>query len=791
MYLVEVALQNVCGFAESVRMRLENRLNVLELSTEQRRALVDAWYFTLFPDPSRATATAHLVGAGEAKGVLTIYGRDKRIYRLARDLGSGATKLYAYQQDRKKYRLLTEVTQEAAQYVRVQQRLPDEVSYERLFLVEPDSLPSLGSHAKTRSGTPVVGASGAAWGEAASFGATPALGQANPFAGPPAGMPPGAPPSGAPNPFAGPSQFGGGPSQFGGGPSQFGGGPSQFGAAPVNMMNALVRSEIEGGGPSPVDPVEDMKAELRRLKKSLQVVEQASQAQTELDELTRRKGELSGLTEKLAAAVTAREKAEFEVEQFEDISQIPGVLREKLATFEDTEARHRDEVLKANEDMALVEEQLDGGTPRGFGQDPYFWGGSAVTVGSLGAAVGFGLPWLALINLVGASVAAASVIRWITEQEQHVKLKARSRSVVERKARIQKQYELDTAVVKRMLREMEVVDPSELIARLDEAERKREALSEAQQVEQDLKSDPAVMDAYQELDRVEVRLRELEAAVMGTAGTDESPEVMRRRIVQLEKQLVSASAPTAPGSTADLATRSPARGNSIPQPRRTSSLQTPPPSDISAPDDGDDDDGYGSGYGGSGGGFTPGGHHLSGLWAAGTGGLPPAGGFGGAGGYGGGGGTGSLGLPPDRSRELIQAGTDLTQQPIESFLSALEPRFMAYLGALTDGVYARCAFGARGEVTVVDQQGIEVPYVALRGERLDLVDVALRLSVAEAVVSKVRIPLLIDDPFEGFPRKRRRLFVQMIEYLAQLTQVLVLSKADDLNGHRVELQARG
>src|SRR5688572_18369904 len=153
MILVELALQGAKGFPPLVRMGLKPGINIFRCPDPTlRSAVVDATYHTLFPDPSRGSATAHLVGAAQTRIALTFFGRDKITYRILRDASNGATKLYKFDPAQNQYQLFTAVAQEVAQYLRVQQRLPDEVGYERLFLFSRETLPSKGAQARSRSG---------------------------------------------------------------------------------------------------------------------------------------------------------------------------------------------------------------------------------------------------------------------------------------------------------------------------------------------------------------------------------------------------------------------------------------------------------------------------------------------------------------------------------------------------------------------------------------------------------------------------------------------------------------
>jgi hypothetical protein len=134
----------------------------------------------------------------------------------------------------------------------------------------------------------------------------------------------------------------------------------------------------------------------------------------------------------------------------------------------------------------------------------------------------------------------------------------------------------------------------------------------------------------------------------------------------------------------------------------------------------------------------------------------------------------------------MQVAVDLLSVDVDALADAIAKRLGQYLLAFTDKKHQGAKFGARGELTVIPAgDGDPVPYAALEGEELDMVDAALRFSLIEAILREVRVPVIFDDPFEKFPPKRRKLLAQMIGYLGNTTQVIALTGLADLEGHQV------
>jgi len=755
MILVEIALQNAKTFPPKARLALRGGLNVLHVaSSDQRSILVDAVYFALFPDPSRSSATEWFVEdpAQPARVALSVYGRDKKAYRILRDSRSGATRLHRFEPEKKRYELLTEVTTEAAQFIRVQQQLPDEVSFERLFVVAPDNRPSLGMRARSRSGTPVVA-------DALGTGSFPSMsGITGSLTGDGFGAPPGA---------------GGGWAAGAGTPPRGVSRAETFGSS-LNMTNALVQSELEGG--SAVEPAEarreDLLRELRNLERHIEVGKRAEVVQAELDQLQRRRADLVQRAEVLVRARAQADDLERELEQFDPrLAELSPKLDERLEAFEEAEARYRTDIDRlAQETQALgyASETLD---LLALDRDPYFLGGIAVALVALLLAFLFDLPWVALFNLAGAAVAAGAAFRYVGDLENRERLETRSKATDERRARIEKQHELETAMVRRSMEKLEVEDHRELGRRVAEFTATRDRLEEAREAVQRAEADPQIMGAAEELESVNARIQELEPQVMGSAGSLQSVEQMERRIAVLRRELGAEASET-----------------SVPVIEGTADVGEPRPL---LSDEDDSDDGYESGYGST---ESPGepGASMAGAWLAaastGSGDGPSGPGRGYGGSYGGAGYDGG-GLPPDRSRDLVQAGADLVQMDVEGLIESFKPRLLQYLSALSDGRLVACDFGPRGELSVEGRDGQARPYAQLGGEGLDLVDLALRLALVEGVVSRTRIPLLVDDVGTDFPPRRRKLFVQMLAHLSRLTQVVVLTPKSDLEGHAVSVEA--
>jgi len=81
-----------------------------------------------------------------------------------------------------------------------------------------------------------------------------------------------------------------------------------------------------------------------------------------------------------------------------------------------------------------------------------------------------------------------------------------------------------------------------------------------------------------------------------------------------------------------------------------------------------------------------------------------------------------------------------------------------------------------------DRAFLEVP------ERWSLaVEAALRCALIEQLSRSYPVPVLIDDPFTRFDAAQRSVLTKMLRYLGQVSQVLVLTAAGDVEGNLLSL----
>jgi len=129
-------------------------------------------------------------------------------------------------------------------------------------------------------------------------------------------------------------------------------------------------------------------------------------------------------------------------------------------------------------------------------------------------------------------------------------------------------------------------------------------------------------------------------------------------------------------------------------------------------------------------------------------------------------------MPP-----LLMIATDLFATDVPSLWSVLHDRAGQYITALTDRRYHAMNVDANGHATL-EAPGRTIPARELPGKDLDLVYLALRLTLIEKAAPTNKLPVVIEDTFNTvIDGPKQPLFGRMVKHLGSLTQVLHVSGA--------------
>lgn len=137
----------------------------------------------------------------------------------------------------------------------------------------------------------------------------------------------------------------------------------------------------------------------------------------------------------------------------------------------------------------------------------------------------------------------------------------------------------------------------------------------------------------------------------------------------------------------------------------------------------------------------------------------------------------------DPTPALLLLATDLFSADITTLWAVLKDRAVQYVSALTDRRYHGLSVDKDGHLTV-EAPGRTLKASDLPGKDLDLVFLALRLTVIEKASANSKLPVVIEDTFhQVFEAPKLPLFGRMVKHLGSLTQVIHVGGA----GHTASL----
>lgn len=120
---------------------------------------------------------------------------------------------------------------------------------------------------------------------------------------------------------------------------------------------------------------------------------------------------------------------------------------------------------------------------------------------------------------------------------------------------------------------------------------------------------------------------------------------------------------------------------------------------------------------------------------------------------------------------LLQTAQEILHQPLESIVGALRDRASQYLLALSDRRYAALELDSTGRAAAT-APGRTIRAGQLEPADLDLLYLAVRLTLAERFAGQLRFPLIVEEPIADWPEAKQQLFGRMLKHIGTQGQVL-------------------
>ncbi len=503
------------------------------------RAVLTAIYAALQPETDLAsTAPASSVGGRVS---VAFVGLDQRTYRVARELGVAGARLG--REAPGEPRLLSNHVGEIAQYLRLNLGVPAALAYERLFWWSPERVGAsalatralTGSRLFERPRVPTGGlgpeptppsALGAGFG---AFGGPPLAALTGDLGGPFSGLPTA---SGLPT-------------------SALDLGAAPRAASGFHATNALVREELETSDLArrTRESPEVMRRELEGLRARRARVAAVRAGDAERERLRAEREAIGALVDRHNTLSGRLASLDVALAPHRELLEIAGELGERVEAFHASQARRAADLERIDAERGAFEADRAASRAGPLVRDPAFLAGTTLSLGLaiVGFVAGRRVPWL--LHLVGTFVAAGAALQWIDRRGAAERGGARERTLEERRARVERQWDLETAVVRRLVAAYEVDVPSALTARAEEATRLR-VERDAVEVEVSLlDADPRLAEGARRVAALDARMRALEeqeAALVAELGELPSLAELDRRAGAIERALAESARASEP-----------------------------------------------------------------------------------------------------------------------------------------------------------------------------------------------------------------------------------------------------
>jgi uncharacterized protein YhaN len=169
------------------------------------------------------------------------------------------------------------------------------------------------------------------------------------------------------------------------------------------------------------------------------------------------------------------------------------------------------------------------------------------------------LRYLALLDLVGFAIAGVAAIRHIDLIANAQRSRKRLDLSATRRQKLDRQFELDTAVVRRALEEFDVQTPEALLDGVQQRNHVLNALRQARDQEQAKRAELGVEQLEAKRAALGEKVKEIEGKLVGFGSTALHPKDMERRIQRIKDKLAQGDARGSPPGGAPMGPASPPR----------------------------------------------------------------------------------------------------------------------------------------------------------------------------------------------------------------------------------------
>lgn len=707
MRFAELVLQGVRNFQDTFRLPIGGGWTVFVAGAGAGKStIVDVLFHVLYPDTTEPGTSLFLSPAGGPCRVALLLESDKgERYRLVQDLASGAIALTRHDAQQGSFVPVSSTPAEIMQYLGSQLHMPQRDVLEGVYLLREQSLPSMMPRAPAAT--------------TAAELATPDV------ARPERKLPP--------SPHFPPEGGGGG------------GFPGYQG------MDA-------GQEVLPDDPAE-IRQQIEVLERDLAIAVEVDEQQFKLDGL---QSELFEIEQKFKGVQQAEGRVvqvEERLKEFERLGELPGDFENRVRDFRQSKEKLDRDMGRLDEEQQRWEKRAQEEAPGPLKRNHLFLIGLAVGMVSLAVGVaGFftfePLRYVALLDIAGFGLAMVMAVRHIDKTGSLERSQARLSMIDERREKLQRQFDLESSIVRKTMQDVGVDNPAQIIEQYNRRNKLQAELEEARQNLEQKKAESGLEEVSAKKQALEEQIAEIEGKLAGASGLMMSPREMERKLAALRERLqIIESGGTPPAASS--------AGQDI-QAAGAGGIDEYGNVDLGG-DTAGDMLGVGAPPGAAVDGFGAGGPPGAALHPKGKPGLPR---------------VAAAALPVetlDPCQRLVKLAEDLFLGKREQVEPMLAPRAGQYLAALSGQTYTRLGFAADGSVQCSEASGTPVSFAQMPAAVQDLVYLALRFTVIEAFSHKQPVPVLLDDPFSRLPANLHDLTGRMLAGLGGSTQVIMFT----------------
>jgi energy-coupling factor transporter ATP-binding protein EcfA2 len=480
------------------------------------------------------------------------------------------------------------------------------------------------------------------------------------------------------------------------------------------------------------DDAATLREQLAVLERDLTAAREADELQFEVDGLQKQMfdidARLRGLKEISGKAATLEQ----DLQRYEKLSQLPENFEKVVKAFNGRTAKHKADLARLEDERATWEQRsIESEQPpllknRAF-QLGLLIGIGALIVGVLGFIFYEPLRYLALLDLVGFGIAGVAAIRHIDFAANAQRSRKRLDLSDARRQKLDRQFELDTTVVRRALEKFDVQTPEALLDGVKQRNQVLTALRQVRDQEQAKRAELGVDQLEAKRTALAEKAKEIEGKLVGFGSTALHPKDMERRIKRIKDKLAQGESPRSTPSGASLSL-----GGQDDNYDYDATSASPPKKFLKGQADADES-------------------------------MNP------------------VDAGPDACQTLLTLGQDLLLKDVEQLAAVLAPRCSQYVEILTDKAFSRVAIHPDGTLDCIEGSGSgSIPFATLPMSMQDLIYLSLKCTLIEVSSATQPMPVVLDDAFISISQRLYDVLGQILAGLGSTTQVILLTRSPEL-----------